>query len=174
VRSGGRRRRLATVDDKLDALAASGPGCSETSKLPGARILDGQFSAVQQASRQRENTASATFLRDFVERRKPPLVTPYRTPQGSRPPHSRRGRNWPMALVIQTELAFLTIAEAARLIRKAASPVKLTTARSVAPGGHSVINAYLCCDRRARARSGPRGTRDLAGNYAGRTASRLG
>ncbi|MGH6915119.1 MAG: transporter substrate-binding domain-containing protein, partial [Geminicoccales bacterium] len=40
-------------------------------KLPGARILDGQFSAVQQAvGTARTNQAGAAFLRDFVEEAK--------------------------------------------------------------------------------------------------------
>jgi polar amino acid transport system substrate-binding protein len=39
--------------------------------LPGARILDGQFTAVQQAvGTARTNPAGAAFLRDFVEEAK--------------------------------------------------------------------------------------------------------
>ncbi len=39
--------------------------------LPGARILDGQFTSVQQAiGTARVNTAGAAFLRDFVEQAK--------------------------------------------------------------------------------------------------------
>lgn len=39
--------------------------------LPDARILDGQFSAVQQAiGTARANAAAAAFLRDFVEEAK--------------------------------------------------------------------------------------------------------
>jgi polar amino acid transport system substrate-binding protein len=39
--------------------------------LPGARILDGQFSAVQQAiGTLRPREAGAAFLRDFVEEAK--------------------------------------------------------------------------------------------------------
>ena len=38
------------VDDKLDALAGLRPGLlGDLEKMPGARILDGQFTAVQQA-----------------------------------------------------------------------------------------------------------------------------
>jgi len=57
------------VDDKLDALAGLRPGLLElAAKLPGSRILDGQFTAVQQAvGTARTNTAGAAFLRDFVE-----------------------------------------------------------------------------------------------------------
>jgi polar amino acid transport system substrate-binding protein len=44
---------------------------SDVSKLPGARILDGQFTAVQQAvGTPRKNTAAAAFLRGFVEEAK--------------------------------------------------------------------------------------------------------
>jgi polar amino acid transport system substrate-binding protein len=57
------------VDEKLDALAGLRPGLRElAAKLPGSRILDGQFTAVQQAiGTARKNTASAQFLREFVE-----------------------------------------------------------------------------------------------------------
>jgi polar amino acid transport system substrate-binding protein len=60
------------VDDKLEALAGLRPRLLEdVEKLPGARILDGQFSAVQQAvGTARKNTAGAAFLRDFVEEAK--------------------------------------------------------------------------------------------------------
>jgi polar amino acid transport system substrate-binding protein len=53
---------------KLDALAGLRPGLlGYMAKLPGSRILDGQFTAVQQAiGTARENTAGAAFLRDFV------------------------------------------------------------------------------------------------------------
>ena len=60
------------VRDKLDALAGLRPGLlSDVEKLPGARVLDGKFMAVQQAvGTARKNTAGATFLRDFVEQAK--------------------------------------------------------------------------------------------------------
>ena len=60
------------VDDKLDALAGLRPRLLEDgAKLPGSRILDGQFTAVQQAvGTARKNTAGAKFLRDFVEEAK--------------------------------------------------------------------------------------------------------
>jgi polar amino acid transport system substrate-binding protein len=60
------------VDDKLDALAGLRPRLLEdVDKLPGARILDGQFTAVQQAvGTARKNTAGAAFLRDFIEEAK--------------------------------------------------------------------------------------------------------
>jgi polar amino acid transport system substrate-binding protein len=57
------------VDDKLDALAGLRPRLlSDVERLPGARILDGQFTAVQQAvGTGRKNTAAAEYLRKFVE-----------------------------------------------------------------------------------------------------------
>ncbi|MGE0848292.1 MAG: ABC transporter substrate-binding protein [Hyphomicrobiaceae bacterium] len=60
------------VADKLDALAGLRPRLiSDVKKLPGARILDGQFSAVQQAvGTERKNEAAAAFLRTFVEEAK--------------------------------------------------------------------------------------------------------
>jgi polar amino acid transport system substrate-binding protein len=60
------------VQDKLDVLAGLRPRLlSDVKKLPGARILDGQFTAVQQAvGTARSNAAGATFLRDFVEEAK--------------------------------------------------------------------------------------------------------
>jgi polar amino acid transport system substrate-binding protein len=60
------------VDAKLEALAGLRPGLlAYRDKLPGSRILDGQFTAVQQAvGTARVNTAGAQFLRDFVEEAK--------------------------------------------------------------------------------------------------------
>lgn len=60
------------VEDKLDALAGLRPRLIEdVKKLPGARILDGQFAAVQQAvGTAKKNTAGAAFLREFVEEAK--------------------------------------------------------------------------------------------------------
>src|SRR5690242_1055819 len=60
------------VDDRMDALAGLRPGLlSDLEKLAGARILDGQFTAVQQAvGTARTNSAGAAFLRDFVEEAK--------------------------------------------------------------------------------------------------------
>jgi polar amino acid transport system substrate-binding protein len=59
-------------DEGLEALAGLRPGLlSDLAQLPGARILDGQFTAVQQAiGTQRGNSAGARFLRDFVEEAK--------------------------------------------------------------------------------------------------------
>ena len=58
--------------DKLDVLAGLRPRLlSDAQRMPGARILDGQFTAVQQAiGTARGNTAGVTFLRDFVEEAK--------------------------------------------------------------------------------------------------------
>jgi polar amino acid transport system substrate-binding protein len=60
------------VADKLDALAGLRPRLiADVQKLPGARILDGQFTAVQQAiGTARKNAAAAAFLRSFVEEAK--------------------------------------------------------------------------------------------------------
>lgn len=55
--------------DKLDALAGLKPKLlSEVKKMPGATILDGQFSSVQQAiGTSRKNPAAAAFLQSFVD-----------------------------------------------------------------------------------------------------------
>ncbi len=60
------------ANDKLDALAGLRPGLlGDIQKFPGARILDGQFTAVQQAvGTARVNAAGAAFLREFVEEAK--------------------------------------------------------------------------------------------------------
>lgn len=57
------------VDQKLEALAGLRPRLiDEVEKLPGARILDGKFTAVQQAiGTKPDRKAGAAFLRDFVE-----------------------------------------------------------------------------------------------------------
>ena len=60
------------VSEKLEALAGLRPRLLEdVEKLPGARILEGQFAAVQQAvGTKKGNTVGAAFLRDFVEEAK--------------------------------------------------------------------------------------------------------
>jgi polar amino acid transport system substrate-binding protein len=60
------------VRDKLDALAGLRPRLlTDVTKLPGARILEGQFTAVQQAvGTLKANAEAAAFLRDFVEEAK--------------------------------------------------------------------------------------------------------
>jgi polar amino acid transport system substrate-binding protein len=57
------------VTEKLDALAGLRPRLlQDVEKLPGARILDGKFTAVQQAvGTAKANDAGARFLHDFVE-----------------------------------------------------------------------------------------------------------
>ena len=58
--------------EKLDAYAGLRPGLIDLQKArPGSRLLDGQFTAVQQAvGTARTNSAGAAFLRDFVEEAK--------------------------------------------------------------------------------------------------------
>jgi polar amino acid transport system substrate-binding protein len=70
--NGGEATFKMFVDDKMDAMAGLRPGLlTEVQKLPGARILDGQFTAVQQAvGTAKANAAGAAFLRDFVEEAK--------------------------------------------------------------------------------------------------------
>ena len=60
------------IDQKLEVLAGLRPRLVEdVLKMPGARILDGQFSAVQQAvGCNKGNAAAAKFLHDFVENAK--------------------------------------------------------------------------------------------------------
>lgn len=60
------------TEQKLEALAGLRPRLlKDVETLPGARILEGQFSAVQQAiGTTRGNVAAAAFLRDFVEEAK--------------------------------------------------------------------------------------------------------
>lgn len=60
------------VEQKLDALAGLRPRLlSDVERLPGARILDGKFTAVQQAvGTPRPRERGAAFLREFVEEAK--------------------------------------------------------------------------------------------------------
>jgi len=57
------------VDDKLDALAGLKPRLvTDQAKLPGSRIIDGRFTAVQQAAgTPKGRPAGAQYLREFVE-----------------------------------------------------------------------------------------------------------
>jgi polar amino acid transport system substrate-binding protein len=57
------------VTENLDALAGLRPRLlQDVEKLPGARILDGKFTAVQQAvGTAKANEAGARFLQSFVE-----------------------------------------------------------------------------------------------------------
>ncbi len=60
------------ADDRLEALAGLRPRLlADAEALSGSRILDGKFTAVQQAiGTARTNEAGAAFLRDFVEEAK--------------------------------------------------------------------------------------------------------
>ena len=60
------------VNEKMDALASLRPRLlTEKEKLPGSRILDGQFAAVQQAvGVNKGNDAAYSWLKDFVEHAK--------------------------------------------------------------------------------------------------------
>ena len=62
----------AFVAEKLDALAGLKPRLlADQAKLPGARILEGRFTSVQQAiGTTKANSSGAAFLRDFVEEAK--------------------------------------------------------------------------------------------------------
>jgi len=57
------------ADGEADVLAGLRPGLlTEADRHPGARILEGKFTAVQQAvGTQRRNAAGAAFLQTFVE-----------------------------------------------------------------------------------------------------------
>ena len=57
------------VDDKLDALAGLRPRLvTDHENLPGSRILDGNFTAVQQAAgTPKGRSAGAQYLREFIE-----------------------------------------------------------------------------------------------------------
>ena len=60
------------ADGEADVLAALRPGLvTDLDRFPGARILDGQFTAVQQAiGTLRKNVAGAAFLQSFVDEAK--------------------------------------------------------------------------------------------------------
>ena len=57
------------VSQKLEALAGLKPRLlTDVQKLPGARVLDGQFTGVQQAiGTPKSRAAAAEYLRQFVE-----------------------------------------------------------------------------------------------------------
>ena len=57
------------IQGKLEALAGLRPGLlADLDKLPGARIIEGKFSAVRQAiGTAKRNTAGASYLKEFVE-----------------------------------------------------------------------------------------------------------
>jgi polar amino acid transport system substrate-binding protein len=62
----------AFTEQKMDAYAGLRPGLIDVAaKIPGSRILDGQFTAVQQAiGTPKKNGAAFPFLREFVEESK--------------------------------------------------------------------------------------------------------
>src|SRR5215210_3452132 len=57
------------VDQKLDALAGLKPGLiADAQKLPGSRLLEGHFTAVQQSiGVPKKRDAAARYVREFVE-----------------------------------------------------------------------------------------------------------
>ena len=72
VPGGGNSALQKFIDEKMDVFAGLRPGLlGDVEKLPGARILDGQFMAVQQAiGTAKQNEAAFAFLKDFVEEAK--------------------------------------------------------------------------------------------------------
>ena len=60
------------MKEKMEAYAGLRPGLiSDIQKMPGSRMLDGQFTAVQQATgTAKANSVGAAFLRAFVEEAK--------------------------------------------------------------------------------------------------------
>jgi polar amino acid transport system substrate-binding protein len=60
------------IEDKLDVLAGLRPGLlKDVEKAPGLKILDGKFTAVQQAvGTAKANVAGAAYLAEFVEKAK--------------------------------------------------------------------------------------------------------
>jgi polar amino acid transport system substrate-binding protein len=72
VEGGGDNAFNRFTGDKLEAYAGLRPGLLPLAeKLPGSRILAGQFTAVQQAvGTPKKNAAGFAFLRDFVEEAK--------------------------------------------------------------------------------------------------------
>ncbi len=72
VPGGGNSALQKFIDEKMDVFAGLRPGLlGDVEKLPGARILAGQFMAVQQAiGTAKQNDAAFAFLKDFVEEAK--------------------------------------------------------------------------------------------------------
>ncbi len=72
VEGGGGAAWKTFVNDKLDVYAGLRPGLlTDAESLPGSRILDGQFTAVQQAiGTSRANPEAAAWLKAFVEEAK--------------------------------------------------------------------------------------------------------
>ncbi|WP_149539563.1 transporter substrate-binding domain-containing protein [Siccirubricoccus phaeus] len=72
VPGGGGAAFKTFLDGKQEVYAGLRPGLlTDVETLPGARILDGQFMAVQQAiGTAKANTKGAAFLKEFVEEAK--------------------------------------------------------------------------------------------------------
>jgi polar amino acid transport system substrate-binding protein len=72
VRSTGEGAVKLFVDGEAEVLAGLWPGLqAEAARLPGVRILEDRFAAVQQAvGARREHVAAAAFLQAFVEKAK--------------------------------------------------------------------------------------------------------
>jgi polar amino acid transport system substrate-binding protein len=72
VPGGGNAAMERFLADRLDVYAGLRPGLlKDVAAVPGARILDGKYMAVQQAiGCPKENEAAFAFLRDFVEEAK--------------------------------------------------------------------------------------------------------
>lgn len=71
-RAAGRQAYDDFVSENMDALAGLRAGLlNDAEKLPGSRLLDGKFTAVQQAiGTPKGRPAAADFLRNFVEEAK--------------------------------------------------------------------------------------------------------
>jgi polar amino acid transport system substrate-binding protein len=71
-RAAGRQAYDEFVSENMDALAGLRAGLiNDVKKLPGSRLLDGKFTAVQQAiGTPKGRPAAADFLRTFVEEAK--------------------------------------------------------------------------------------------------------
>jgi polar amino acid transport system substrate-binding protein len=72
VPGGGAAAFKKFIDDKAEVYAGLRPGLiKDIEALPGAKILDGHYMAVQQAiGTGRANMAAATWLAEFVEEAK--------------------------------------------------------------------------------------------------------
>ena len=72
ISGGGNAAWQQFVDEKMEVFAGLRPGLlGDVETLPGSRILDGQFMAVQQAiGTAKPNEAAFAFLKDFVEEAK--------------------------------------------------------------------------------------------------------
>ena len=69
IRERGEAIMKRFISDKLDAMAGLRPGLmKDQAKFPGSRILDGNFTAVQQAAgTPKGRPAGAQYLKEFIE-----------------------------------------------------------------------------------------------------------